>query len=84
MLGYEKAPWGDSVVRASSLMPMENLKVPKQLGQGVPGEERGKGEGSPQSVRRPLDSVLQLRAENALSQVWEQEERGRRGRQEGK
>lgn len=66
------------------MTPVENLRVPKQLGQGAPGEERGKGEGSPQSARRPLVSVLQLGAENALSQVWGQGECGRRGRQEGK
>lgn len=60
MLGFGKAPWGDSVVGASSLTPLENLKIFKLLGQGEPREERGRdpGEGvSSQCAGRALLSV---------------------------
>lgn len=57
MLGFGKTPWGDSVVGASSLTPLENLKILKLLGQGEPREERWRGRGSPQSAGRALLSV---------------------------
>lgn len=83
-LGFRKAPWGDSIIRTSSLTPLKNPRVLKLLGQGVPGEERVRGGGV--STERWASAAPRPGAKSGDSVGWSggQGDSGGTGKKEGK